>query len=215
MNLNEYLETIIEFNINKPWGIILAQIIFDSFRKFCIDYIQDPTNKSLDSLYDLVVNYTDDSFKPYVDELFQVEHFEEFDTHELCLAFFKKFLEIINSINDNNEDSITDFLDFNIYKYFEIILSDNTEYWFFPYNYEDDLHLDTYEFLRIQLINSKNSEIANEIAGVVLNTPIDQIEDKPVKSVSRAIIKNRHKKTKKHLSFKANLHFSKTRKHNK
>jgi hypothetical protein len=211
MNLNEYLETIIEFDTKKPWGIILAQIIFDSFRKFCIDYIQDPTDKSLESLYELVKEYTDESFKQYIDEIFQAEHFEQFDTHDLCLAFFKKFISIMNSIDENNEDSISDFLDYNIYKFFEIMLSDNTDYWFFPYTYEDDLHLDTYEYLRSTLISSKNREIAS----TVVDTPIEQVENTPVKSASRAIIKNRHKLTKKHLAFKANLHFSKTRKHRK
>jgi hypothetical protein len=82
---------------------------------------------------------------------------------------------------------------------------------FFPYTYEDDLHVDTYEYLRSTLISSKNREIAS----TVVDTPIEQVETAPVKSASRAIIKNRHKLTKKHISFKANLHFSKTRKHRK
>ena len=207
MDLNEYLETIIEFDKEKPWGIVAAQLIFDAFRKYCIDYIQDTTTKPLESLYDLVFEYTDESFKKYVDEIFIVEHIEQFETAELCLEFFKKFITFIDTLGEDNEEKITDFLDYNIYKYIEILLNDDTEYWFFPYTYEDDLHIDTYEFLRTKLYKPKKT-----LTSVVIDTPIDSLEQTPVKSLSRAFIKNKHKQTKKNVSFSAQLAYSKTKK---
>ena len=211
MDLNEYLETIIEFNIEKPYGIIIAQVVFDSFRKYCIDYIQTPNKPLFDSLYALVLEYTDESFKIYIDELFQDIHFEQFETRDLCLEFFKRFISYIDSILEGdtlNEDKITDFLDYNIYKYFEIILSDNIDYLFFPQTYEDDLNIDMYNMLQTSLTNPPNI-----IQSVVVNTPIEQVEQTPVKSFMRAIVKNKHKQTKKRVSFKSRLNTRKL-KHN-
>jgi hypothetical protein len=210
MDLNEFLETIIEVNIEKPWGIVVAQVVFDSFRKYCIEYIQETKVSPIESLYELVLEYTDESFKKYVDEIFQAEHFEQFDTQDLCLEFFNKFITILSTISKDelNEDKVTDFLDYNIYKYFEIVLSDNQDFWFFPYTYEDDLHIDTYEHLRLQLIYKKDQGIPSKL----MNEPIEKIEELPIKKISHAIIKNKHKQTKKHVAFKGVLHFSKTKK---
>lgn len=211
MDLNEYLETIVEFNIEKPYGIIIAQVIFDSFRKYCIDYIETPKDTEIESLYTLALEYSDEPFKKYIDELFQDTHIEQFDTRELCLEFFRKFIIYLNSIIGGiiiNEDIITDFLDHNIYKYFEIILSDYPEFLFFPKTYEDSLNIDVYEGLRNALIEQQA-----QIAGERINTPIEEIIKEPVKSVTHAVIKKKHKKTKKHLSFKAHL-ITRKRKHN-
>ena len=203
MDLNEYLETIVEFNTDKPYGIIIAQVVFDSFRKYCIDYIESPNKILFDSLYSLVQEYTDEPFKKYIDILFQDTHFEQFETRDLCLEFFKKFISYIDSILDGdtlNETIITDFLDHNIYKYFEIILSDNLAYLFFPKTFEDDLNIELFETLQTTLTDPP--KIMDTVA---LDTPIEQIEETHVKSFMRAIVKNKHKHTKKHISFKSRL----------
>jgi hypothetical protein len=207
MDLNEYLETIVEFDTTNPWGIILTQVVFDSFRKYAIDYIQEPKEKVFDSLYEIVTEYIDEPFKKYIDEIFHDEHFEQFEMRDLCLEFFKHFIKCLDSIIKGetiNEDVITDFLDYNIYKYFEIFLSNNKEFWFFPYDYEGELNLDVYETLRLKLI--KPTKV---IESELINTPIVQIEQTPVKSLTRAIVKKKHRLTKKINSFKACL---KTRK---
>jgi hypothetical protein len=204
MDLNEYLETIVEFNKEKPYGIILAQFVFDSFRKYCIDYIQEPKQKIFESLYEIVNEYTDEPFKKYVDELFQDNHLEQFETHTLCLEFFKKFVTILDNIDSTNEEQITDFLDYNIYKYFEILLSDNTNYWFFPSTYEDELHMEIFEPLRNRFI-----ELPKPLMSSESETPVEQLVEKPIKSITRALVRNKHKLTKKHITFRSHL---KTRK---
>jgi hypothetical protein len=203
MDLNEYLDTIVEFNKEKPYGILCAQIIFDSFRKYCIEYIQEK-KELFESLYYLVLEYTDEPFKLYVDELFQDTKIEQFENRDLCFEFFKKFVSLLDSIDETNEEIITNFLDYNLYKYFEILLSDNTDYWIFPYTYEDELHIDVYETLRLKLIEQPKELITSEC-----ETPAEQLVETPVKSITRALVKNRYKHTKKQKSFRAYL---KTRK---
>jgi len=214
MDLNDILETIIEFDEKKPWSIILAQLIFDSFRKFCIDYIEEPRDVKWSTLYELTTAYTDDSFKKYIDEVFQAEHYQEFDTQDLCLEFFKSFTDMLILIIKNDtkiEDRITDFLDFNIYKYFEIILSDNPEYYFFPKNYEEDLNVQIFEALRIRLQEHTNS---TEVSGEVVKETIENVEKIKAKTATHASLKRAHSKTKKSYgSVRESIAFSKTRKH--
>lgn len=211
MDLNEFLETIVEFDENNPYGIIISQLVFDSFRKYCIDFIQDSSIEMFESLYDLVKKYTDDSFKNEIDEIFQAERFEQFSTQDLCFEFFKKIIEFLKKIDESIEDKITDFLDYNIYKTFEIVLEDNKEYYFFPHDYEDDLHYDVYIALKEKLNKKEKEELKSEI----LNTPIDDIKKVPVKSLTHAIVKNKHRTTRKKLSFKSSIAFAKTKKHHK
>lgn len=215
MDLNDILQTIIEFDEKKPWSIILTQLIFDSFRKFCIDYIQEPREITWESLYDLCKEYTDEDFKKYIDEAFQAEHYQEFDMQDLCLEFFKSFINTLKSVIEGNnkiEDKITDFLDYNIFKYFEIILNDNTDYYFFPKTFEDELNLEIYETLRIRLQNPTTSI---EVSGELMNDSIENVEKMKAKSVTQAFVKKRHSKTKKSYgSLRQSIAFSKTRKHN-
>jgi len=215
MDLNDILQTIIEFDEKKPWSIILSQLIFDSFRKFCIDYIQEPTDIKWTSLYELTTTFTDDEFKKYVDEAFQAEHFQEFDMQDLCLEFFKSFTDTLVIIIKNDtkiEDRITDFLDFNIYKYFEIILSDKTDYYFFPKTFEDELDVEKYETLRTRLNETpKSIDVASEL----MNEAIENVEKIKVKSAIHASLKRSHSKTKKsYNSVRKTIVFSKTRKQN-
>lgn len=215
MDLNDILETIIEFDEKKPWSIILTQLIFESFRKFCIDYIQEPREASWESLYELCKQYTDEEFKQYIDEAFQAEHFQEFDMQDLCLEFFKSFINTLkNVIQGNNtiEDKITDFLDYNIFKYFEIILSDNQDYYFFPKTFEDELNIEKYETLRTRLQNPTRSI---EVTGELIYEPIENAEKMKAKTLTQALLKKRHSKTKKKYgSLRQSIAFSKTRKHN-
>jgi hypothetical protein len=212
MDLNDILQTIIDFDEKKPWSIILSQLIFDSFRKFCIDYIQEPTDINWMSLYELTTAFTDEEFKKYIDEAFQAEHFQEFDTQDLCLEFFKSFTDTLVVIIKNDtkiEDRITDFLDFNIYKYFEIILSDNTDYYFFPKTFEDEMNIGVYEALRTKLNETPKSVITGE----VINDAIENVEKLKVKSATHASLKRSHSKTKKsYNSVRQSIAFSKTRK---
>lgn len=215
MDLNEILETIVEFDEKKPWSIILLQLIFDSFRKFCINYIEEPHDVKWSSLYELTTAYTDDNFKQYIDEAFQAEHYQEFDTQDLCLEFFKSFTDTLILIIKKDtkiEDRITDFLDFNIYKYFEIILSDNPEYYFFPKTYEDDLNIEVFEALRIRL---QETTAPTEVSGEVVNETIENVEKIKVKRATHASLKRAHSKTKKRYgSVRQSIAFSKTRKQN-
>ena len=176
MDLNDILETIIEFDEKKPWSIILIQLIFDSFRKCCIDYIQEPREVLWESLYELCKQYTDEEFKQYIDEAFQAEHYQEFDMQDLCLEFFKSFINTLKTVIEGNntiEDTITDFLDYNIFKYFEIILSDNQEYYFFPKTFEDELNIEKYETLRTRL---QTPSASIEVTGELIYEPIENAE---------------------------------------
>jgi len=214
MDLNEIIETIVEFDEKKPWSIIISQIVFDSFRKFCIDYIQEPSEVKWTTLYELSKEYTDEEFKKYIDEIFQAEHFREFDTQDLCLEFFKSFADTLVIIIKNDtkiEDTITDFLDFNIYKYFEIILNDKKEYYFFPKTFEDELNLEIYETLRTSLEEPKKS---TEVTGVIMNETIENAEKITAKLASHALLKRAHSKTKKQYGSLKKVIFSKTRKQN-
>lgn len=213
MDLNDILQTIIEFNEKKPWSIIVAQLVFDSFRKFCIEYIEEPHPVKWTTLYELTTTYTDDNFKKHIDEVFQAEHYQEFDTQDLCLEFFKSFTETLVLIIKNDtkiEDRITDFLDFNVYKYFEIILSDNPEYYFFPKNYEEDLNIQVFEALRMRL---QESTASTEVSGEVVNETIENVEKIKAKTATHASLKRAHSKTKKSYgSIRQRILFSKTRK---
>jgi hypothetical protein len=215
MDLNDILETIIEFDEKKPWSTILSQLIFDSFRKFCIDYIEEPSDVKWTSLYELTTAYTDENFKKYIDEAFQAEHYQEFDTQDLCLEFFKSFTDMLILIIKNDtkiEDRITDFLDFNIYKYFEIILSDNPEYYFFPKTFEEDLNIQVFESLRARL---QESTVPTEVSGELVNETIENVEKIKAKTATHASLKRAHSKTKKsYRSVRQSIAFSKTRKQN-
>jgi len=215
MDLNDILETIIEFDEKKPWSIILIQLIFDSFRKCCIDYIQEPREVLWESLYELCKQYTDEEFKQYIDEAFQAEHYQEFDMQDLCLEFFKSFINTLKTVIEGNntiEDTITDFLDYNIFKYFEIILSDNQEYYFFPKTFEDELNIEKYETLRTRL---QTPSASIEVTGELIYEPIENAEKMKSKSLTQALLKKRHSKTKKKYgSLRQSIVFSKTRKHN-
>jgi len=199
MDLTDILETLVELDTTKPWNIIINQVAFDCYRKFCLDYIQEEDLvlrdkcKEWNSIYELCEKYVDDSFKPYLDEIFSAEHLEEFENSDICLVFFKKFIATLDILIENdseNETKITDFLDYNIFKYFEIMLSDDLQYYIFPKTFEDDLNVKAYEEFKIFIENAPvTPAVPLAVVSEVINEPIEKQEPKEVtKSISKALL---------------------------
>jgi hypothetical protein len=215
MDLNEYLEEIAVINPKKPWAIIISQIVFDCIRKYCLDLIQESELKvrPWETIYELCENYIEESFKPYLGEIFQLEHYEQFDTEELCIAFLKKFLELLKETLDNkdsNEDTLTNFLDTNIFVYFETVLSEYKDYYIFPKDFEGVLNIQAYEGLREKLFEKKYlySEEVDE--------PVVEKEEQ-TKSLTQALKKKRLgiKETRKINTPTSTFVFAKTHKNRK
>ena len=190
MDLNEYLQEIAVINPKKPWAIIISQIVFDCIRKYCLDLIQENELKPWDNVYELCENYIEESFKPYLGEIFQSEHYDEFTTEELCIAFLKKFLELLKETLDkkdlsSNEDVITTFLDNNIFIFFETMLSDYKDYYIFPKDYEGVLDIKAYEELRKKLFEGGKKYLYSE----EIDEPV--IEKEETKSITQALKKKR------------------------
>jgi len=187
MDLNEYLQEIAVSDSNTPWAIIISQIVFDCFRKYCLEFIKENELTPWENIYELCEICIEDTFKPYLGEIFQVEHYEEFKNEDLCIAFFKKFLNLLKETIDKkyiDEDILTDFLDHNIYVYFETLLSES-DYYIFPKDFEGVLDITKYESIRETLFEKKEILPSEE-----LNEPIIT-KDIPIKSITIAILKKR------------------------
>ena len=215
MDLNEYLQEIAITDSNTPWGTLISQIIFDCFRKYCLDFIQEIELKSWENIYELCEHYIEDSFKPYLGEIFQVEHYEEFNNEDLCIAFFKKFLILLKETlnkKDVNEETLTDFLDHNIFVYFESSIL-NKDYYIFPTDFNGVLDIKKYESIREKLFEKKDVLLSE-----ILGEPIMPImKDEPTKSITKAILKKRLdiKYTRKHNIPTNTFVFAKTHKNKK
>jgi hypothetical protein len=198
MDLNEYLaETVICNPESAPWGTLISQIIFDCFRKHCLELIQENELKPWTNIYELCENYIDEPFKKYLGEIFQVEHYEEYKNEDLCIAFLKKFEEMLKETlekRDTNEEVLTDFLDTNIFLYFEKGLEEHKSYHIFPKNYELELDLEKYEELRKVLFEKKKELVSEELEEPIIT------KEEPTKSITKALLKKRLgiKQTRKH-----------------
>lgn len=209
MDLNEITERICSYNQDKPWTIILSQIIFFSLRSYCMKRILDSfDNDTLppipwETLHDLCSSYCSENYKPHIDHIFEVEHIEEFEQYELCSIYAKNFAESMDELleidDTDTQEIFIDYLDNFLYIFFNKQLTESGILIFPPNFEEESLLLGPY----IQYIDFLESQkpIPEPTPTELLNTPIEEVEViKEVKTIAVALARRRKQfmKTKKH-----------------
>lgn len=170
--LDDILDTIISYDVTKPWEVINYQVFFYSFRNFILKRIMNSFDISnnitetlgfdWDNLYDLCLNYCDTNFKQYLVDFFEPIHFEQIEDPELVEVFFKNFtisLDTIIEKEDNVEqERFIKFLDETLFNYFNKLLTDS-ELYIFPKAIDDDMQEDVYREFRKSELESLYKDI--------------------------------------------------------
>jgi hypothetical protein len=170
LELNDILDTIVSYDITKPWEVIIYQFIFYCFRNFCLKRIMasfDISNNitqtigfDWDNLYDLCFGYCDPNFKQYLIDFFEPVHFEQIEDPELLEIFFKNFTisldVIIEKDNEVEQERFVKFLDETVFEYFKNLLS-KSELYIFPENIDDGLNEDIYRAFRAKELDFINN----------------------------------------------------------
>jgi hypothetical protein len=125
MELYEILDTIVSYNIQKPWEVIIHQFIFYCLRNFSLkrvleSYEGESPEIDWENIYELCQKYCDPNFKQYLCELFDPEHFNQIEDVELLDIFCKQFIESLDFVikNDILENEFIEFLDETLFEYF-------------------------------------------------------------------------------------------------
>lgn len=172
MELNEILDTIVSYNIAKPWEIMIYQYVFYALRSCSLEHVIEPQDP-WDSLYDLCEIYGDPNFKKYIHDFFDEDHLNQVEDKELLEIFCKKFLISLNEVlDDTYENDFIIFLDVTIFEYFTNLL-DGSEYHIFPKTIEDTLNEEVYVQFRTKELEFKNKEESYE----VIDEPIEVDKD--------------------------------------
>lgn len=174
LELNDILDTIVSYDVTKPWEVIIYQFVFYCFRNFCLKRIMisfDISNNltqtigfDWENLYDLCFNYCDPNFRQYLVDFFEPSHFEQIEDPELVEVFFKNFTisldTIIEKDNEVEQERFVKFLDETVFEYFKNLLS-KSELYIFPENVDDGINEETYRRFRakeIEFIYNNNLE---------------------------------------------------------
>lgn len=115
------LATFFETPPKSAWSALLPQILFWSFRRYCVSRISslDTSANEVEPLwedvFDLVHSYIPEPLKKYVDDWFVPEHVEHItNLPDLDLALRKIVKDLENAILENDveqQDEIADLLD--------------------------------------------------------------------------------------------------------
>jgi uncharacterized protein YozE (UPF0346 family) len=200
MELNEILDTIVSYNIAKPWEIMIYQYVFYALRCCSLEQVLEPQDP-WDSLYELCEIYGDPNFKKYIHDFFDEDNFNQVEDKELLEIFCKKFLlslnDVIKSVSYEN-DFIT-FLDVTIFEYFTKLLG-HSEYHIFPKTIDDTLNEEVFRIFREKELAFRKEEENYE----VIHEPIEVNKDY-YKKMSMA-----HAIRKKKIGFAKTKRLSKT-----
>jgi len=208
LELNDILDTIVSYDVTKPWEVIIYQFAFYCFRNFCLKRIMTSFDISsnitqtlgfdYDNLYELCFSYCDPNFKQYLADFFEPSHFEQVEDPELLEIFFKNFTISLDAVIEKNDEAeqerFVNFLDETVFEYFKNLLN-TSELYIFPENIDDGIHEERYKAFR-----SKEIEFVKE------QLEFDSIENvieftNPKKSIAHALRlkKTGLNKTLKHL----------------
>ena len=161
LELNDILDTIVSYDVTKPWEVIIYQFILYCFRSFCLKRLYttfDISNNitqtigfDWDNLYELCFNYCDPEFKQYLVDFFDPTHFEQIEDPELLEVFFKNFTISLDAVIEKNDEQeqerFVKFLDETVFEYFNNLLK-NSELYIFPENIDDGINEERYRVFR-------------------------------------------------------------------
>jgi len=173
-DLQSILDTIVRFDENNKWNLIIYQVCFYCFRSFIEDRIVSSTQvipwTSLDQLCE---QFCDEEWKSCIDEIFNPDSLKDFEDTELLETFFinftESFDELIKTEDTTNQDNFTEFLDIILFKFFQ----KNEEYCIFPTTIDEPLNLEKYTILRNKRFFSESKPISSKTFHKRLNgTPI-------------------------------------------
>ena len=200
MELYEILDTIVSYDSTKPWEVIIYQVVFYCLRNFCVQRVIQSfdntfTEINWDNVYELSQKYCDPTFKQYLPDIFDPDHFNQINDVELLDIFCKRFVESLDIVikNDTLENEFIIFLDETLFEYFAKIL-ETSETYIFPRTIDNILNVDTYLLFYNKYKNGRESYN-------IINEPIEIDKDfYKKKSLSHALIlkKNRFLKSLKH-----------------
>lgn len=212
MDFKELFETVFTYEEEKPWSILIPQLLFYCFRNYCLKKVVNDISSNeveWDSLYELCTMNCDENFKLYIPDFFEPNVFEHVEDPELIELFFKNFIVSFNIIllnpDDELEDKFTKFLDKDLFMFFNDIII-NKEYLIFPTDVEGELDDQKYLHLRSTKLN-----YSLEIHTEELNNPISNEKPK-INTLHKALVykKNLQNRTLR----KKQPPISQTRKHN-
>ena len=202
MDFKELFETVFTYDEDKPWSILIPQLLFYCFRNYCLKRIVNDISSNeveWNSLYELCTMNCDDNFKLYIPDFFEPSIFEHVEDPELIQLFFNNFISSFNILlkNQSNklEEQFTNFLDKDIFDFFnEIVI--NKEFLIFPTNVDGELDEQKYLKLRATVLNY-SLEINCEQIGET--DPIKKLEVNTVKKALtyRRNLQNRTLRNKK------------------
>jgi len=161
LELDDILDTIVSYDVTKPWEVIIYQFIFYCFRNFCLKRLYttfDISNNITETigfdwsdLYDLCFNYCDPAFKQYLVDLFDESHFEQIEDPELLEVFFKNFTISLDAVIEKDDEAeqerFVKFLDETMFEYFNNLLN-GSELYIFPENIDDGINEERYRIFR-------------------------------------------------------------------
>uniref|UniRef100_A0A6C0D6K8 Uncharacterized protein n=1 Tax=viral metagenome TaxID=1070528 RepID=A0A6C0D6K8_9ZZZZ len=163
--LNDILDTIVSYDVTKPWEVIIYQFILYCFRNFILKRIISSFDISTnltetlgfdwDDLYSLCFNYCDPNMKQYLVDFFEPSHFEQIEDPELLEIFFKNFTisldVIIEKEKEEEQEKFITFLDETLFNYFKNLLKES-ELYIFPENVDDSMKEELYRVFRAKEI---------------------------------------------------------------
>ena len=161
LELDDILDTIVSYDVTKPWEVIIYQFILYCFRNFCLKRLYTTFDISSnitqtigfdwDNLYELCFNYCDPEFKQYLVDFFDPTHFEQIEDPELLEVFFKNFTISLDAVIEKNDEQeqerFVKFLDETVFEYFNNLLK-NSELYIFPENIDDGINEERYRVFR-------------------------------------------------------------------
>ena len=96
MDFKELFETVFTYEEEKPWSILIPQLLFYCFRNYCLKHVVNDLSSNeveWNDLYELCTMNSDDNFKIYVPDFFEPSVYEHIEDPELIELFFKNFIK--------------------------------------------------------------------------------------------------------------------------
>lgn len=177
MELYEILDTIVHYDKEKPWEVIIHQVLFYCLRVFCLKRViesYEDASPEIDweNIFELCRQHCDPSFQKHLNEIFDPEHFNQIEDVELLDIFCKRFIESLDVVikNDILDNEFIQFLDVTLFEYFAKTL-DGTDVYIFPRNIEDTLQENVLVAFIEKLRKPDNDDLLNSIN--IIHTPTE------------------------------------------
>ncbi len=199
------LETFFQTPPKSAWSALLPQILFWSFRRYCVARISqlDSSANEVEPLwedvFDLVHSHIPEPLKKYVDDWFVPEHVEQIaNLPDLDLALRKTVKDLENAILENDaeqQDEIADLLDEGLSAKIEKWLAPNYSHFsVYPTTEEPDDDIDETKLNAILYL----LRLKQERKGI--RRKIRRVHFFPVTLVKTGIVREKTRKYKKNVS---------------